>query len=82
MMSRISQPVAALALSVGVFTAPAVSLAQSSATELEAIVVTAQRKFLPEVSNDKIYPSQYASPDLGIAYAYPTLIKGRVTYSF
>lgn len=34
------------------------------------------------VTNEKIYTSQYASPDLGIAYAYPSLIKGRVTYSF
>lgn len=34
------------------------------------------------VTSEKIYTSQYGSPDLGLAYAYPSLIKGRTTYSF
>jgi iron complex outermembrane recepter protein len=51
MTFRISTPIATLTVSLGVFATPAISLAQSSATELETIVVTAQRKFLPEISN-------------------------------
>lgn len=51
MTIRISGPVAFLVVGLGAAVQPAVSLAQSSAAELETIVVTAQRKFLPEVSD-------------------------------